>query len=169
MPETTEPRWDLLTSEMRVPARETGVWAQLEQATLYLTDQKWCPPIRERFVGYAIPGVLGLYLFAFEEPVNGTEAHLWAVVGDLPSAYFVLDDVPTPVEALDTYCTLMEDWVEAVRSGGDLSEVFPVDAAPTPDNAESLLRRMDFIREEIMPEAPGAPGFDAPFDFSRAK
>lgn len=167
MPETTEPRWDLLVSETRLPASETEVWAQLEQATLYLTDQKWCTPIRERFIGYSRPGLVGLFLVAFEEPVAGTEACLWVVVGDLPAAYFVLDGIPTPVKALDAYCSLMEDWVEAVRRGSDLEEVFPVDAPATARNAESLLRRMDFIREEIMPQAPGAPGFeDVPFGFT---
>jgi hypothetical protein len=45
----------------------------------------------------------------------------------------------------------MEDWAMAVRRGGSLDDCFPVDAPATPDNAESLLSRIAFIRAELVP------------------
>ena len=97
--------------------------------------------------------MIGLFLVRFAEPAGGVDDELWVVSGDLPPAYFVTDDAPTPAEALSTYCDLMEDWVEAVLEDGDLDEAFPVEAEPTAENAASLRRRLDFIRQHLIPQA----------------
>ena len=60
-------------------------------------------------------------------------------------------------EALENYCSLMDDWVAAVRSGGDLNTVFPVDAAATLRNADDLSGRLGFVRKEIIPTSPTDP------------
>ena len=80
------------------------------------------------------------------------DKELW-VVGDLPSAYFVVDDVPTPRAALETYCSLMEDWAEQVLSGDQSYESFPVAAEPTEEHARMLLSRVEHLREVFAPLA----------------
>jgi hypothetical protein len=101
---------------------------QLEEARGYLGAFTWCRRIRREMFGMGIGG------------------------GDLPSAYFVLDDSPNPREALETYCELMEDWIDAVERGRDLDDVFPVAAAATPAHAEMVRKRIEFIRTELLAE-----------------
>ncbi len=121
-------------------------------ADQYITNFNWCPPISNRYVGIGIGGVVSLFLYKFERPINGTDRYLWIVEGDLPSAYFVVDDAPDPISALIVYCKMMEDWAAAVESQVALDEVFPVAAAPTIESAEMLRTRVGFIRDRILPD-----------------
>jgi hypothetical protein len=99
-----------------------------------------------------VAGVVAVFLFHFREPIQGTNEWFWVVVGDLPSAYLVLDNADNPVSALEVYCGLMEDWANAVLENRSLDDVFPVEAKPTPDNAKLLLKRTDFIRTRLLPD-----------------
>ena len=45
----------------------------------------------------------------------------------------------------------MEDWIAAIRDSTPLDEAFPVAAEPSPENAESLERRIAFLLAEIIP------------------
>jgi hypothetical protein len=83
---------------------------------------------------------------------------LWIVVGDLPSAYLVVVPPDSPQSALERYCSLMEEWVAAVRIGGELSDVFPVRADPTIENATMLAERIAFLRREIIPDMNARSG-----------
>jgi hypothetical protein len=96
--------------------------------------------------------IIAPFLIRFaEHPAHDVDQELWVIVGDLPSAYFVTDEASTPREAVELYCSLMDDWIAAVLNGDRLDEVFPVEAEPTPGNAESLASRLQFIREQIIP------------------
>jgi hypothetical protein len=75
---------------------------------------------------------------------------LWVVVGDLPPAYLVCDDAPTWQEALQSYCSEMTRWVEAVRAGTSLEDVIPVGSEPTLEHAAMLASRVEFIRGKIV-------------------
>jgi hypothetical protein len=123
----------------------------LAAAERYVTQFCGHSEITERFAGVAIPGVIGLFLFRFQPPITGGDEWLWVVEGDLPSAYFVVDEAPTSALALEVYCELMTEWAEAVLSGNNLENVFPVDAMPTGEHAELLLKRIRFLRENIIP------------------
>jgi hypothetical protein len=123
----------------------------LVEAEQYLRSFPWCPPVGERYVGLGIGDVIALFLFEFREKIQGTEDWLWVVVGDLPSAYFVIDGAPDPASALETYCQLIEDWTRAVRNGHSLEEVYPVAAEPTLEHASMLSSRIAFIRSEFVP------------------
>ncbi len=134
-------------------AEETGLLQRmLQEATDYLKSFRWCPPIDQTYLGRGVGGVVAAFLFHFRERIQGTEEWLWVVVGDLPSAYLVVDDADNPVSALEEYCELLEDWANAVLEGKPLDDVFPVEAKPTPDNARSLLRRTGFIRTRLLPD-----------------
>jgi hypothetical protein len=73
------------------------------------------------------------------------------VVGDLPSVCFETEGVPTPSFALKVYCSICQDWAEAVLEGRDLRECYPIKAAPTREHAEMLMGRIEFMREKLIP------------------
>ena len=123
----------------------------LQQAVRSLQGFPWCPEILKTYMGIGIGGVLAVFLVHLSEKVGGTDDWLWVIEGDLPSAYLVTDGAPDAGTALEGYCEIMEDWAEAVLSGGPLGEVFPVDAPADREHAEMLLSRIQFIRERILP------------------
>ena len=90
----------------------------------------------------------------FMQPAIG-ESHvdewLWVVVGDVPSAYLVIDDCKTPSQALDGYIWEMSKWVELAKQGHISDEVIPVNAPATPEYAEMLEGRLKVLRETIVP------------------
>jgi hypothetical protein len=147
--------WKKLVPAERIvgdDAEETGLLQQmLQEATDYLKSFRWCPPIDRIYLGAGVGGVVAAFLSHFRERIRGTDEWLWVVVGDLPSAYLVTDQADNPVSALKVYCQLMDDWANAVLEGRPLDDVFPVEAKPTPDNAQSLLRRTSFIRTRLLP------------------
>jgi hypothetical protein len=120
----------------------------------YLQSFAWCTPIREVRLAFGIAGVLGLFLVEFDKKIQGTDDRLWVVSGDLPQAYFVVEPNDTAQVALERYCSLMDGWIFSVLSFGDFDEVYPVKAQRTAANADQLRRRIDFIRSEIVPNAP---------------
>lgn len=118
----------------------------------YFERQDWCASVTESVVAYSVPRVVSVLLVTII-PRAETDTALWSVVGDLPSAYFVTDDTNEPADALEVYIKLMEDWVAAVRDGGDLDEVFPVEAAASLENAALFEDRMRYLRSEFVPFA----------------
>jgi len=133
-------------------ARDTALLQQmLAEARDYVNSFEWCPPIVGTYFGGGVGGIMAVFLFRFGEKVTDIDQWLWVIVGDLPSAYFVIDGLPDPVTATRTYCDLMQDWVDAVRGGSSLDDVFPVAAEPTTEHAEMLQTRLEFVRREIIP------------------
>jgi hypothetical protein len=128
----------------------------LHSAEEYLISFKWCPAITERYLGYGVGGIIAVCLFRLDRSIKGTDDWLWVVVGDLPSAYLVVDEAPDATAAMGVYCHLMEDWANAVLSGRALNDVFPVNAEATVDNARMLLSRTRFIREKLIPASRAA-------------
>lgn len=126
----------------------------LVEARAYIRSFNWCPPISEELFGFGIGKVFALFLFRFAKPVSEVDDCLWVVVGDLPSAYFVIDDAPSPRSAAEVYCRIMQDWINAVVSEAPLDDVFPVKADATVEMAQMLDSRLRFIREKIIPLVP---------------
>jgi hypothetical protein len=120
----------------------------------YITSFKWCLPIRSIRLADGVGGIIAVFLAEFDGKIGGTDDRLWVFVGDLPSAYMIVEPPATAQDALDGYCELMEDWVNAVLVTHNFENVFPVDAAQTAANAELLRTRIAFIRKEIIPSAP---------------
>lgn len=123
----------------------------LHEARLYLSQFSWCRGIRREFFGLGVGGVVGVFFFDIIVP-TGIDSRLWVIVGDLPGAYLVTDLAKTPAAALSVYCDLMSDWVTTVYKDGDLTKVFPVEAQPTKEHARKLEKRIQFLREELIPE-----------------
>jgi len=123
----------------------------LDRAENYLKSFAWCPPILEKYVGVGVPGVFALFLFKLQTSEDFTEQWLWVVEGDVPSAYFVIDDAAEPAAAVLVYCEIMDAWVRAVENGAELSDVFPVQAKATMENATMLRKRTEFLIERVLP------------------
>jgi len=127
--------------------------AMLGSAQSYMASFGWCPPVEEVYLAFGVGGVIAVFLFHFREKIGQTDDWLWVIEGDVPSAYLVLDDVSSPAEVLKVYCELMENWARAVLDQSPLDDVFPVREEAITENAESLLRRIDFIRTKLIPES----------------
>jgi hypothetical protein len=106
------------------------------------------------YFAYGIGGIVALFLLEFEGKTGGTDDKLWVVTGDLPSAYMVVESDESPRKVLERYCELMDDWVSALRRGGDFRNVYPVPAARTKEHADMLEQRLAFLRKEVIPEVP---------------
>ena len=125
----------------------------LQEAKQYISSFDWAPPIAEVHMRIGAGGALAVFLVTFVRGIGPErDKHLWVIVGDLPSAYLVVDRASDAVAALSIYCELMEEWADAVLGGSSLDDVFPVDAPATRENAGMLLSRVGFIREKIIPE-----------------
>ena len=122
----------------------------LQEADNYISSYEWCPVIKEKYFGYGIGGIVAVFLYKFVSSINQTDDWLWIVVGDLPSAYLVIDNTNSPMDALKGYCELMEDWANSIKSNGSIDGCYPVKAVPTKENAQLLLNRINFIRREIL-------------------
>lgn len=124
----------------------------LEEAINYLKSHKWCPEIEKIYFGFGIGKIVAVFLFKFSEKIKGTDEFLWVIVGDLPSAYLVIDNSPSPKEALEGYCEIMEDWVNAVRNSASLKDVYPVKVPPTEEYARMLSSRIESLRSDVIPQ-----------------
>jgi len=120
------------------------------EAKQYLLSFEWCREIKESWFGWGVGGVCAIFLFEIVPANRGVDSWFWVIVGDLPSAYLVLDGSPTPMKALDTYVELMQEWVDAVHEGKSTDDLIPVEAAATPENADLLQRRLVFLREKVL-------------------
>jgi hypothetical protein len=117
----------------------------------YIEEFDWCVSTKKGWYDkdHGIYEKIGIFLFEIE-PINDTvDDFIWVIVGDLPSVY--LDkSVTTGEEALKTYCELMQEWADNVKTGKSLDECYPVPVEPTTENAELLSSRISFIRRELL-------------------
>ena len=123
-----------------------------EGARNYLRSHHWCGKISDPYFGFGIGGVVAVFLFRVDVKAYDEEL-LWVVDGDLPSTYLVVDNAADAAAAMEGYAGLMQDWVDAVRKGCGLAEVFPVDAPADEEHAELLEIRIGVLREDIVPAA----------------
>ena len=121
------------------------------EAREYLESFDWCVSTKKVWYDkdHGIYEKIGIFLFEIE-PLNETvDDFIWVIVGDLPSVY--LDkSVTTGQEALETYCELMQEWADNIKSGKSLDECYPVPVDTTIENAELLSGRISFIRRELL-------------------
>jgi hypothetical protein len=123
--------------------------ADVARAREFLLSHKWCEAVQDVYFGIAVPGVVFVGL-ADIAPLGKADSQLWVLVGDVPPAYLVTDDLPNPALALQAYLDHMEAWVRAVEAGEDTAALMPVNGAPTPDNALALRTRIAFLRRELL-------------------
>jgi hypothetical protein len=121
------------------------------EAREFLSDHDWCGSVTEQYLAYGVGGVVSVFLFHITSRIDDVDPWLWVIVGDIPSAYVVVEDNPTAADALDGYCSEMTAWVEAVEAGESVEDLIPVNAPPTIEDARALFGRIQFLRSEIIP------------------
>jgi len=140
--------------EAEIKGEDAEDTAQLRQlaaeARAYMEEFEWCPPIESVHMALGASGVVGVFLFQFAEVIEDDDDALWVVVGDLPSAYVIVEPDDDGIAALERYCEMMEDWAFNVLKDNSIEESFPVDAEATHENAEMLRQRIVFLRSEII-------------------
>ena len=143
----TEINIDMLTEIEEIQA----ILSLHYDAKNYIEDFDWCVSIKKCWYDkdHSIYEKIGIFLFEIEPINNIVDNFIWVIVGDLPSVY--LDkSVMTGEEALRTYCELMQEWADNVKSEKSLDECYPVPVDPTTENADLLISRISFIRREIL-------------------
>jgi hypothetical protein len=120
------------------------------EAEKFLNSHHWCKDIENGYLALVIAGVTGVFLFDIIPSRPEIDKTLWVVTGDLPAAYLVTDEAKTWQEALDRYVYEMDHWVSAVREGGRLDDIIPVNVEPTLKHAEMLEGRLEFIQEILI-------------------
>ena len=117
----------------------------------YIQSFSWCPPIKDMYFAYGVGGIVAVFIVEFLQKIQGHDEELWVVVGDVPSAYLVVEPMDDEAQALERYCELMDQWITAVRNADDLSKVFPVSAEPTVKHADMLRSRIELLRSALIP------------------
>ena len=126
------------------------VAALANEAAEFLAGQSWCKGIGTGWLSFAIPGVLGIFLFDVVGKTVNVAPKVWVVVGDLPSAYIAQPADAGWQDVLAGYVFEMRRWVTAVQSGLSVSALIPVGVAPTHEHATMLARRLDFIQSDLL-------------------
>jgi hypothetical protein len=133
----------LLLKEMAGEARE------------FLMSFKWCKNICRSWFGWGVGGICAVFFFEIEPSSRKIDKWLWVIIGDLPPAYLVIDESPTPLAALANYVDLMQEWIYSVKHKLPVDDCIPVNAPATREYADLLQRRLDFIRKEFLGAKPG--------------
>jgi hypothetical protein len=132
--------------------QDTALLRQMfKEAESYLCSFDWCGSIAQSYFGLGIGGVVAVFLFRIVPKQEGVDEWLWVVVGDLPSAYLVTDDNPTPASALEAYVAEMSAWVDAVENGRPVADLIPVNVPPTRENSQQLRNRLTFLSANVIP------------------
>jgi hypothetical protein len=128
--------------------------ALAEEATNFLTAFHWCVNVRESYLAFDCSYIIGVFLFHIEPRLLGVDEFLWVVVGDGPPAFLVCDKAPDWHSALQCYVYEMQRWVDAVRAGGSLQDIIPVNVSPTLEYADMLSTRLRFIQDHFIDDKP---------------
>jgi hypothetical protein len=129
---------------------EERVRRLVERSTTYLNSFPWCECVDDLYIGIAIADKLLVSLVRIAPARKGIDEILWVVVGDLPSAYLVIDRAPNPACALRAYVELMTEWCDAAERGDRVDDLIPVNVPPTKEWASELRSRLTFLDEKIL-------------------
>lgn len=117
----------------------------------FITNSDWCGGIRDFYFGDGIGDVVAVFFARIIPARPSVDEYVWIVVGDMPPAYLVVDDCPTPKAALEGYIWEMRRWVALAEEGKSSRDVIPVNVPATPEWAETLKSRLDALEQKIMP------------------
>lgn len=121
------------------------------EARDFICKFEWCGGVRDLYFGEGIGDVFAVFLARISPARPSVDQYLWIVVGDIPPAYLVVDDCPTPRAALEGYIGEMRKWVALAKEGKSSRDVIPVNVPATPEWAESLNSRLDALEQKMIP------------------
>ncbi len=120
-------------------------------AEKYIRSFPWCKSIREIYFGDGYGGIVAVFLFHIEPARADVDEWLWAISCDVSPAYLVTDSCKTPSQALEGYIEEVSKWIDLAKQGRPSQEVMPVYMPATPENAVDVERRINVLRETIVP------------------
>jgi hypothetical protein len=130
-----------------------------DEASKFLGSFTWCRRVGGGVLDRHEPGIFALFCFDIEPETKEVDSSVWIMVGDIPPAYLDTLSNANGAEAIRSYVDAMRDWVDAASTGQPTGQLIPVlykkstrpiDA--TPENAQMLRGRIDFIEREILPQ-----------------
>jgi len=124
--------------------------SMLEEARLYLSKHNWCGQVLEEYFGFGVGGLAAVFLFRIRPSKPSADPLVWVVVGDIPPLYISTDDAPNPACAMDAYLGAITHWAKAAIAGGAMKGMPPINAVPTRENGQQLMKRVEFIDREIL-------------------
>jgi hypothetical protein len=123
----------------------------LQRGIAFISNFRWCAEVKSTHFGMGVGKVFAVFLFEISNSALSQDDLLWVIIGDLPPAYLVTHDgAENPTEALEIYIGLMEEWVSAAQQGKPVNDLIPVNVPPTPEYAEKLRSRLQFLRERFL-------------------
>jgi hypothetical protein len=124
---------------------------QHQEACEYLLSWDGCPAVTESYFAGGVGGILSVSLLRIVPEDPDIEEYLWVVCGDIPSAFFTVEDGTTPRAVVLAYVARMMDWVNALEAGTSTDHLFPIDTLMTPELGRELKSRLEFIEELVLP------------------
>jgi len=143
------------TQQMRGDEEEDSALLaeMLERARRYISSFDWCNGVRRSYFGNGVGGIVAVFLVQIIPAKKDVDEWLWIVEGDIPSAYFVTDDLKNPHDVLKTYIGYREKWVRyASKNRTPPKTLMPVDdVPPTKESAAALASRLEILKRDILP------------------
>ncbi|MFP5237479.1 MAG: hypothetical protein ACLGSD_16400 [Acidobacteriota bacterium] len=129
----------------------------------FITSFNWCTAVLDLYFGDGIGDVFAVFFARIKPARPSVDEYLWIVVGDIPPAYLVIDDSPTPKAALECYIREMRKWVALAKDGKSSRDVIPVNVPATPQWAGILESRLNALEQKMIPiwftvSEEGSPG-----------
>ncbi len=121
-----------------------------KEAQAYLNNMPWCEKIVKGWWSIGWGDKIAVLLFKIVPTSGETDEYFWIITGDLPSAYFKATYLKNGIHALKKYSQVMQEWVNAVYKGKDVTNLFPVNVPPEVDYADMLKIRINLINEDIL-------------------
>jgi hypothetical protein len=121
------------------------------EAKQYLESFDWCTVAEAIYWGGGVGKIFSIFLFEIIASRTGIDRWLWAVVGDIPPVYLVLDECKSPSDVLRVYMGLMDQWIKLAREGRSSPDLPPAGVEPTPEWGDELEQRLRFIRTIVAP------------------
>lgn len=96
--------------------------------------------------------ILNIYYFKIL-PDNKScfDEYVWIIVGDISPAYIDIVSAKNTYEALDTYISIMQDWVDNVACGKSVEDCYPINVPPKKEYAKMLDSRLKSLKMDFIP------------------
>jgi hypothetical protein len=122
-----------------------------ESATRYVHSFPWFLNLKAEYFADGIGGIVAIFLFCVDVRRFKDSEWIWVYIGDIPSAYFSVDSITNPYDALAKYIDGLEEWVQASERGQPTEHLIPIKVPEGAEYIEMLKTRILSFRELILP------------------
>jgi hypothetical protein len=122
-----------------------------ETATRYVRSFPWCLNLKAEYFADGIGGIVAIFLFCVDVRRFKDSEWIWVFIGDIPSAYFSVDSVTNPHDALEKYIGGLEEWLEASEREQSTKSLIPIEVPEGAEYIEMLKSRILSFRQLMLP------------------